>query len=247
VGATHPAPHTTGGGPGRGERAGAGGAGPGGPAQQASGDEALQRILAALPRPAVQRYQALRDRCLELRQIAAGIKGPAQETPRLEELQMSGLERLLWTFLRLLYTQHMLERFFIQTNEAQIKQTIENLETSLRRLANQPDDPQKEKIRRAVEDNLETSRSRLANLEKARDNAELIRHEIDRLENKIHSLSELAVNRQEPDFVTSQVDQIAASIVQTERTMNDLRFATGLTADEAVPQLIEREVIPVRG
>ena len=101
------------------------------------------------------------------------------------------------------------------------------------------DDPQQQKIRKALEDNLETSQARLANYQKARDNSELVELEIDRLENKIHSLSELAVNRQEPDFISGQVDQVAASMVQTERTMNELQFATGLgPLEEEVPELV---------
>jgi hypothetical protein len=38
----------------------------------------------------------------------------------------------------------------------------------------------------------------------------------------------MAVNRQEPDFISGQVDQVASSMLETERTMNELRFATGL-------------------
>jgi hypothetical protein len=56
-------------------------------------------------------------------------------------------------------------------------------------------------------------------------------------------LSELAINRQEPEFISSQVDQVAASMVQTERTMNDLQFATGLAIEEEVPELVQRQVI----
>jgi len=214
----------------------------------ADAEAALRRILAALPPEAARRYERLRERCRELRSIAAAIKGAdAEFTSQLEESQVSGLDRLLWTFLRLLYTQHMLGRFFATTDEAQIKRSIQSLEADIGKLSGAADDLQQQKIRKALEDNLETSRSRLANLQKARDTNELIRLEIDRLENKIHSLSELAVSRREPDFVTSQVDQVAASIVQTERTMNELQFATGLAAEEAVPQLIERVSIPVKG
>jgi hypothetical protein len=90
---------------------------------------------------------------------------------------------------------------------------------------------------------LETSRSRLINYQKARDNSELVNLEIERLENKIRSLSELAINRQEPDFISSQVDQVANSMVQTERTMNELQFATGLAIDEEVPQLVQRQTV----
>jgi chemotaxis protein histidine kinase CheA len=213
-----------------------------------SADRALHQIMAALPRKSVQRFEALRSRCLELRQIAVGLRDPsrANEAMPLEELQLAGLDRLLWTFLRMLYTQYMLERFLTRTDEAQIKLTIDNLQASIQRQTAGTDDAQKQKIRKALEDNLETSRARLANLQKARDNSELVRLELDRLENKINSLSEMAVNRQEPDFIVRQVDQVASSMEQTERTMTDLQFATGMAVEEAVPQLVQREAAHVR-
>ena len=212
--------------------------------QGLSTDKALRQILAALPPQSVQRFEALRSRCLELRQIALGLKDPtrAESSMPLEELQVVGLDRLLWTFLRLSFTQYMLERFLLRTNEGQIKRTIENLEQSLKRLNAGPEG-QKQKVRKATEDNLQTCRDRLANLQKARENSELVQLEIDRLENKICSLSELAINRQEPDFIVQQVDEVASSMVQTERTMNELQFATGLAVDEAVPQIVQRETV----
>jgi hypothetical protein len=217
-------------------------------AETASAETGLERILSSLPPKSVRRFEALRTRCLELRQIAVGLKDPSRaDTPvALEELQTAGLDRLLWTFLRLLYTQHMLDRFFDRTDEEQIGNTIKNLEQSLKSQSVGTDDPQRQKIRKALEDNIQTSRERLANLRKARDNSELVRLEIDRLENKIQSLSEMAVNRQEPDYIVHQVDEVASSMVQTERTMNDLQFATGLTAEETVPQLLQRKVVAAK-
>jgi hypothetical protein len=215
---------------------------------KAGAEDGLERILSALPPKAVKRFEALRARCLELRQIAVGLKDPsrADEPMPLEELQLAGLDRLLWTFLRLLFTQHMLERFFQRTNEEQINNTIKNLEQSLRSQSVGPDDPQKQKIRKALEDNIQTSRERLANLQKARGNSELVQLEIDRLENKIQSLSEMAINRQEPDYIVHQVDEVASSMVQTERTMNELQFATGLTVEEEVPQLLQRPTVTTK-
>ncbi len=49
----------------------------------------------------------------------------------------------------------------------------------------------------------------------------------------------MAVNRQEPEFITSEVDHVASSMVDTERTMNELQFATGLNAaDNEPPSLL---------
>ena len=101
------------------------------------------------------------------------------------------------------------------------------------------DDDQQQRVRKALEDNLQTSRDRLANLQRARDNFDLVKLEIDRLENKIRSLSELAVNRQEPDYISGQVDQVAASMLETEKTMNELQFVTGLDTVDEAPELLQ--------
>jgi hypothetical protein len=99
-------------------------------------------------------------------------------------------------------------------------------------------------MRRAILDNLETSKNRLDNFQKAKDNLALVQLEIDRLENKIRAISEMAVNRHEPEFISGQVDEVAGSMVQTERTMSELDFLTGLDAvDEAVPPMMQRETV----
>ncbi len=209
--------------------------------------QALQSITAALPRPLLDRFESLRARCIELRKIASELKHPGKtpaEMP-LDELQLTGLDRLLWIHLRLLFTQMSLNRFLETTNEAEIKADIARLEKRLRDLPGaDPAASQGQRMRKAIEDNLETSRARLANLRKAMDNYELVKLEIDRLENKIRSLSEMAINRQEPEFITGQVDEVANSMVETERTMNELKFATGLDAlDDEPPELMRGKVL----
>jgi hypothetical protein len=209
----------------------------------ASAEQNAQRLLRALPPRLVKRFENLRSQCLELRQIARGLKEPQAEEASLplEDLQLAGLDRLLWIYLRLLYTEYMLERFFQKASEAQILQDIQALEKRLQRAAEGTDGLQREKLQKSLEDNLATCRGRLANFKKARDNSDLVQVEIERLENKIRSLSELAINREEPGFISGQVDQVVGSMVQTEHTMNELRFATGLdVANEEVPAILRR-------
>jgi len=212
-------------------------------------EENVERIVGALPQAILQRYEALRSRCVELRQLALDIKDPGRsgtDMP-LEEVQLAGLDRLLWIFLRLLFTRHSLDRFLEKTSPEAVKAEVRRVEERLERLASTPDDPQTQRMRKALEDNLETCKARLANLEKARDNHEILALELDRLENKIRSLSELAINRQEPDFIAGQVDQVAASMLNTEKTMNDLQFATGIEmGDEAVPELVRRPMVSAK-
>ena len=208
--------------------------------------QALDRITKALPRELLDRFSALKARCLELQQIAGELQQTSRGTSPmpLENFQIAGLDRLLWIHLRLLFTQFALYKFLKQTSDEQIQADIKRLE---QRLAEVPADGANDKdqrVRKALEDNLQTSRDRLTNLQRARDNYELVKLEIDRLENKIRSLSELAVNRQEPDYISGQVDQVAASMMETEKTMNDLRFVTGLDTVDEAPSLLQNEVTP---
>ncbi len=203
--------------------------------------QTLEYITQSLPRESLDRFETLRNRCRELRQIAIELRNPGGQNAEmpLENLQLTGLDRLLWIYLRLLYTQFALDRFLKKTPEGRIQDDIAQLE---KQIANLPKDDQGvrwQRVRRTLEDNLQTSRSRLENWIKARDNFQLVELEIDRLENKIRSLSELAVNRQEPEFISNQVDHVATSMLETERTMNELQFVTGLDAlDEQTPAFL---------
>jgi hypothetical protein len=203
------------------------------------------RITAGLPPAYLNRYEALRKRCLDLRQIAMDLhqRGPETTGSTLEQMQLAGLDRLLWIYLRLLHTSWSLERFFERTGEGAIRADIERLTQRVAEFAGRDLDPREEKVRAALTDNLNTSQARLDNLRKAHENHELMQLELDRLENKIRTISEIAVNRQEPEFISDQVDAVAGSMLETERTMNELQFATGLTAAEtAVPELLTREL-----
>lgn len=210
--------------------------------------ETLDHIMKSLPRDTLQRFLTLRGQCMELRQIAMAIKRPgggAVDAP-LDQFQVTGLDRLLWIHLRLLYTQYALSQFLKRTSVAQIEQGIAKLEQQIKQLPPADANSASQRFRTALEDNLQTSRLRLANLNKAQENYQLIDVEIDRLENKIRSLSEMAVNRQEPEFISSEMDHVASSMIDTEKTMNELQFATGLNpADNEPPELL-RAKTPVK-
>jgi chemotaxis protein histidine kinase CheA len=211
-----------------------------------STQQVLERITSSLPKEMLDRFLALKSRCLELQQIAAELKQTSQgESPQpLEHFQIAGLDRLLWIHLRLLYTQFALYRFLKQTSDEQIQADIKRLEARLAENAQQPSPDQDQRVQKALEDNLRTSRDRLANLQRAHSNFDFVKLEIDRLENKIRSLSELAVNRQEPDYISGQVDQVATSMMETEKTMNELQFVTGFDTLDDSPPLLQSEVVP---
>jgi hypothetical protein len=205
-----------------------------------------RRILKMLPKPLVQRFEAVRSRCAELRQLALQMRDPDRlgDPQPLDDLQLSGLDRLLWMYLRLLFTQYSLSQFLKKTSVEQIEDDIHQFEDRLKAHPEATTDLRQQRLRKVVEDSLATSQARLANYKKAEENCELMGLEIDRLENTIHSLSELAVNRQEPEFISGQIDQVASSMVQTEKTMSELQFVTCFkSVDDEVPQILRDEKV----
>lgn len=210
----------------------------------------LQRMMRALPRDLRDRYYQLQERCRELQGIAADLKQNASDgvDVSLESFQVASLDRLLWIYLRLLFTYHSLQKFLNKTSIQRIHSDIQRIESRLEMLDPEDNSPHTQKVRKTLQDNLATSQDRAANYERARGNHEFVELEIDRLENKIKSLAEIAVNRQEPDYVSSQVDLVASSMLETERTMNELKVFTGLgEVDDSVPPLMDTATQRGRG
>ena len=87
-----------------------------GPNSSQATDATCSESCKSLPRDMLQRFQDLRQRCLELRQIATDLKQPGERVvdETLEQSQLAGLDRLLWIFLRLLYTHFALSRFLAE-------------------------------------------------------------------------------------------------------------------------------------
>ena len=213
-----------------------------------SANVVLRQILKQLPAPFLTRYERLRTSCQDLRQIANDLQqsGTLESGQPLESFQIAGLDRLIWIFLRLMFTQFTLGKFLERTKRDRIVNDIELAQTRLGEIPPTDESPHAQKMRRTLQDNVQTCQERLANFDKAQANYEFVGHEINRLENKIKSLAELGVNRQEPDYISSQVDTVARSLLDTEKTMNELDFATGLgPLNDETPDLIHQPILQV--
>ncbi len=216
-------------------------------AQQRSvkNQEIMQRIIRTLPQPMHQRYENLRYRCRELAEIARDLKQPdaLDSVVDLDHIRSASLDRLLWVFLRLLFTQYSLERFLetisldaLSREAARLERQIADLDAGQRGVHDA-------KIRRALEDNLATLRERMNNANTAEANYRYVKLELDRLENKIIGLAEMAVNRQDANFISTQVDAVAESVKESERTMTELQYITGLNdLDDQAPELLRQPI-----
>ena len=199
----------------------------------------LVTMLGGLPSDARTRFQRLHERCVEMRGIAAGVRGAAgDQAASGEEIRTPGLDRLLWLFLRLLLSKAALDRFLHSMNEPEITARLAEQRKSLE--AAKGGD---ERIVRSLQDSMASSELRLDNYGRAKKNAEFVTIELDRLEGKIQALAEMAVNRQDPDFLSNQVDSAADSMRQTEKAVSELQHLTGLADQlEEPPAILESDL-----
>jgi hypothetical protein len=203
--------------------------------QPAPPAQSLVTMLAGLPDDARTRFERLHARCLEMRGIAAGVRGAAGDQHGApEEIRTPGLDRLLWLFLRLLLSKTALDRFLRTMNEQEITARVAELRTSMATAQAGGD----ERIVKSLQDSIAMGELRLDNFGRAKKNAEFVTVELDRIEGKIQALAEMAVNRQDPDFLTSQVDSAAESMRQTEKAVSELQHLTGMAEELDEPPAI---------
>ena len=212
----------------------------------AATDERMRKMFAALPRGLQNRFTELLKQCHELRSIGQGYHAASNdaEDGTVAELRMNGLDKLLWLYLKLLYTEYSLNRFFETTGTEQIQSDLKQVQERLKREQQRPEGSQRDRIIATLQDNLLTCEQRLTNFGQARDSYELVRAEQQRLETRIRSLAEMSISQGDPGTISSQVDTVAGSVAETEKTLEDLKFVTGLSSfDETVPEILPRQKV----
>src|SRR3954468_22491331 len=92
----------------------------------------LVTMLEGLPASARTRFEQLHARCLEMRGIAAGVRGAAGDSgSSAEDIRTPGLDRLLWLFLRLLVSKTALDRFLQTMSEQELTAKVAELRKNL--------------------------------------------------------------------------------------------------------------------
>lgn len=92
-----------------------------------SADERTRKILKTLLRGVEQRFRCLMDQCEELCNITrhyCSAQAGDETDADLAELRLDVLDRLLWLFLQMLYTEHVRNRFFDTTAIDRIEREI---------------------------------------------------------------------------------------------------------------------------
>jgi hypothetical protein len=201
----------------------------------------LEKILASLTREDRNRYERLKNLCLELRNIADRVKGGVKnELGGISDVHLNSINHLLWMYLKLLYSKNALESYFKAIIVEDIQNRIERTEQRLEAMGPSTNDRETDVIRReSLADTLKTCHKRLKNYRTARDNYHFIELELERLNSKIASIAEMGINRQDPNLITGEISIVSSAIEQTEKSMEELDVFTNMSLpDEDPPDLL---------
>lgn len=195
-----------------------------------------------------RQFTALQELCMKLRQLSEGIKGNADLEPEgVNKIQLENMNRLLWIYLKLLSSKTSLEKFFNAINEKEIKGNLESTESRIKALGPvEKDDTKEAKHRRSLLDMHETLEARLKNYQNAKENYDFIQLELERLYSKISGIVEMSINHQDANLVSTEIDVVTSSVMQTEKTMQDIKSITGFSFEDEKPPALLKNVKSVR-
>jgi archaellum component FlaC len=199
--------------------------------QAIAASQSLASVMSTLSAESRHRFEELRNRCLEMRAIARGVRGGQDKAG--EDLSTPALDRLLWVFLRLLVSDEALRKFLEETHVDEIRSRLE--ETTKKLETTKGGD---ERFVHSLQDNLAAQQLRFDNYGRAKQNAEFVHLELDRIEAKIQVLAEAGVNQHDPNFLTSQIEGVAESMHSTEKAIRDLNEITGMVDQMQEPPAI---------
>ncbi len=205
-------------------------------------DAKTKELVAYLSAADRKRFTQLKDLCLQLRSIAIAGDPDRESAPEeIAMVQLDGINRMLWIYLKLLYSKNALDNYFGTVRVEEIRQKTDAVEKRIESMGPPENDAMEEfKKRESLCDTLETLKKRLRNFEESKKNHDFICLELERLAAKIASLAEMGVSRPNPRAILNEIDLAASSIEQMETVMPDLEFLSDNSfRDWETPDLLQ--------
>lgn len=182
--------------------------------------------LSALTNSRRSRYAALAEVCGQIEQAAH-----APDDPRVRKL-----EELMWTFVRLLSTDQMLERFLELESRENVPKLVAAAEAEVQRLqAETQSDDAHERLLASRRDYLETLQKRAERADQARKHFELVSAEEDRLEQQIKLLRAEAMSAPSTAALSARLDATVEQLEATNTYLREMDQFRAMIAEPAMP------------
>ena len=205
-------------------------------AEAATTDDSWRALLDTLPPEALARFERLRTRCREMRHLARAVQRADESTADVVgSLRTTGLDQLLWGFLRLLQHHAALRRLLGELSRTDLAERVRSVQADLARATEAKD----ERLMRSYQERLTTTQTRLDYYDRTARDAEFLRVELDRVEEKILALSEMAVNQHDPNVLSAEIDAAASSMQATETSLSTLGIGMTPAMPRATPAILD--------
>jgi len=185
----------------------------------------LDAVLGHLGAPEQARYRALEARCRSILEQQGG-----DGTSLGLRAQGEGLGRLLWIYLRLLWTRQSIQRVREESVAADGKPDA--VEERVRQLQAQATDERLGgDLRKSLAGRIEILQMRLQKRREAEGKIEFLDSELARIEQQVELIREQAVLTTDPEVVSQRIDEIAATLGGTTQWIRDQQRIYGQVED----------------
>jgi hypothetical protein len=195
--------------------------------QRDSATPSIIDLIAGLGLDAQTRFNALRHRCAQMQSLANDLRGPDTMGDVAGSMRTSGLNQLLWGFLRLLHHQAALGKLLASMDGADITLRSKQIADGLAKARAAND----ERLVHSFEERAATAAARLEHYDRTRKDLAFVGAELDRIEDKIQALSEMAVNQSDANALSTQIDATAASMQATESRLSEFQASSAVFPD----------------
>ena len=202
------------------------------------GSPTSRTLYQHLPRRPRQRYYRLRTLKNEVQSHYAQFSSASQG---LLDAHLDKLDRLLRSYLALLWRREQYRILAERTSEARIRESIETLEADM--------DEDAERVRSVKQRRRTVLEKRLKRLRTIRENLAVVGAQLNTIEDAVKYIHEQSWTLQNPDEVTMQLDALLEEVDETQRSIRDVErlFSGGVgTVDDDLDEL-DRELRAATG
>ena len=203
----------------------------------------MRMMRASLPRTLQRRFERLKEQCDIVRSVTKEYRDANRNLlPSLNDDEQVGLDRLMWLYLKLIYAEHSLNRYFDSTSIDLIQRQIHKTETRLNKELSKPEDQQQNRIVQMLQANLKSSHEQSATFDSAKASYELVLLEQKQLENQITTMQDVGIHKGDQATLSADVDTVVETIQESEKALTGLEFVTGFSSfeNEPIPEIVSR-------
>jgi hypothetical protein len=195
--------------------------------------EKQNNLFTSLDGASQQRYAKLAHLCTQIIHNAETPHGSDQL-----DLRISGLNQLLWTFIKLLNSRIKINKMLMQVTRADIEREIKKISDQLTH------EDSASAIYRSLQGTLEIEKKRLENLIKAGESIKVVDSELDRIEKQVTLLHEEYLVSSDPDLLTNKLDAVMQSLQGTSRWMSEHNELFGSIDEISMPENLLEMSLP---